>query len=46
MESAADSGSVVNSPTTNNTSGSTGDGAKPKAADVYDSELADLIAYT
>jgi hypothetical protein len=42
MESAADAGSVVNSPTTNNSS-SAQDGAKPPVADAYNEEFARLI---
>ena len=42
MESAADTGSVINSPTTNNSSASDG-GAKPPVADVYNEEFAKLI---
>ena len=42
-ESSADAGSVTNSPTTNNTSGSTGN-EKGQIADVYDSEFAKIYA--
>jgi hypothetical protein len=46
MESAADEGSVVNAPTTNNTSGSLKQSPKPKTDDVYDTELIGRLAYT
>jgi hypothetical protein len=42
MESAADVGSVVNSPTTNNSS-SAQDGAKPPVADAFNEDFARLI---
>jgi len=42
MESAADMGSVVNSPTTNNSSSSQGK-AKPPTAEAYDSDLAKVL---
>ena len=42
MESAADEGSVVNSPTTNNSSAAP-DGVKPPVADAYNEEFARLI---
>jgi hypothetical protein len=42
MESAADGGSVVNAPTTTNSS-SAQDGAKPPVADAYNEEFARLI---
>jgi hypothetical protein len=42
MESAADAGSVVNSPTTNNSSAAP-DGPKPPVADAYNEEFARLI---
>jgi len=42
MESAADTGSVVNAPTTNNSS-SAQDGAKPPVADAYNEDFARLI---
>jgi hypothetical protein len=45
MESAADAGSVVNSPTTNNQSGDSSS-AKPPTADVYNSELASRLMTT
>ena len=44
MESAADTGSVVNSPTTNNSSATAGKESKPKAASVYNDELASMLA--
>ena len=37
MESAADTGDMVNNTTNNNSQGSTGGGGKGKPADVYDS---------
>lgn len=45
MESAADQGSVINAPTTNNSSGSTG---KPntKTASAYDMDFAHMLATT
>jgi hypothetical protein len=46
MESAADEGSVVNAPTTNNNSGSMSQPPKPKTDDVYDTELIRRLAYT
>ena len=45
MESAADQGSVVNSPTTNNQMGG-GGGSKPPTADVYNSDLANMLMRT
>jgi hypothetical protein len=45
MESAADQGSVVNSPTTNNQVGG-GGGSKPPTADVYNSDLANMLMRT
>jgi hypothetical protein len=45
MESAADAGSVVNSPTTNNSTAAP-DGAKPPVADAYNEEFARLLART
>lgn len=45
MESAADTGSVVNAPTTNNSSSSQGD-AKPPTAEAYDADLAKMLATT
>lgn len=42
MESAADMGSVVNAPTTNNSSSSQGN-AKPPTAEAYDSDLAKVL---
>lgn len=45
MESAADQGSVVNAPTTNNQMGGPG-GSKPQAADVYNSDLANMLMRT
>lgn len=45
MESAADQGSVVNAPTTNNQSASAGK-TKPPAADVYNSDFAKMLATT
>ena len=45
MESAADQGSIVNSPTNNTNSSSQGQGNK-KAADAYDSDLASILATT
>jgi hypothetical protein len=45
MESAADAGSVVNSPTTNNSTAAP-DGAKPPVADAYNEEFARLLAKT
>lgn len=45
MESAADQGSVVNAPTTNNQMGG-GGGSKPPTADVYNSDLANMIMRT
>ena len=46
MESAADQGSVVNAPTTNNSSKTKQDSGKTKAADVYDSDLASILVTT
>lgn len=43
MESSADAGSVVNSPTTNNNASSTGK-APTQIADVYDTEFAEMIS--
>lgn len=45
MESAADQGSIINAPTTNNSSGSTG---KPntKTASAYDMDFAHMLATT
>jgi len=45
MESAADQGSVVNSPTTNNQVGG-GKDSKPPSADVYNSDLANMLMRT
>ena len=45
MESAADQGSVVNAPVTNNSSSSQGQG-KTKSSDVYDSDLSSMLATT
>lgn len=45
MESAADQGSVVNAPTTNNQMGG-GGGSKPPTADVYNSDLANMLMRT
>ena len=45
MESAADQGSVVNAPTTNNQMGG-GGGSKPQVADVYNSDLASMLMRT
>jgi hypothetical protein len=45
MESAADQGSVVNAPTTNNQVGG-GGGSKPPSADVYNSDLANMLMRT
>jgi hypothetical protein len=45
MESAADAGSVVNSPTTNNSTAAP-DGAKPPVADAYNEDFARLLART
>jgi hypothetical protein len=45
MESAADAGSVVNSPTSNNSTAAP-DGAKPPVADAYNEEFARLLART
>ena len=45
MESAADQGSVVNAPTTNNQTGG-GGGSKPPTADVYNSDLANMLMRT
>lgn len=45
MESAADQGTVVNAPTNNSSSGSTGKAPK-KTADVYDSDLSSRLATT
>jgi len=45
MESAADAGSVVNSPTTNNNMSSSSSG-KAKPADVYDSDLTQMLVTT
>jgi hypothetical protein len=45
MESAADQGSVVNAPTTNNQSASSGK-TKPPAADVYNADFAKMLATT
>lgn len=44
MESAADGGTVINAPTTNNSSSNKAGNEKAKAADVYDSELATMLA--
>jgi hypothetical protein len=43
MESSADEGSIINSPTTNNSSESQGK-AQNLIADVYDTEFAKLIS--
>lgn len=45
MESSADMGSVINSPTTNNSSSSQGN-AKPPTAEAYDSDLAKMLMTT
>jgi hypothetical protein len=45
MESAADKGSVVNSPTTNNSSSSSGKPSK-QTASAYDSDFAQRLAAT
>jgi len=45
MESAADQGSVVNAPTTNNQMGG-GGGSKPQVADVYNSDLVNMLMRT
>ena len=45
MESTADAGSVVNSPTTNNQTGDSSS-AKPPTADVYNSDLASKLMTT
>jgi hypothetical protein len=45
MESAADQGSVVNAPVTNNSSSSQGS-TKTKSSDVYDSDLASMLVTT
>jgi hypothetical protein len=45
MESAADQGSVVNAPTTNNQSASSGK-TKPPTADVYNADFAKMLATT
>lgn len=45
MESAADMGSVVNAPTTNNSSSTQGK-AKPPTAEAYDSDLAKMLMTT
>jgi hypothetical protein len=45
MESAADQGSVVNAPTTNNNSTTQGQ-SKQKSSDVFDSDLASILATT
>ena len=46
MESAADMGSSVNAPVTNNTSGSMGSGSKPQVGDTYNMDLLNLLART
>jgi hypothetical protein len=46
MESAADIGSLVNAPVTNNTSGSMGSGSKPQVGDTYNMDLLNLLART
>jgi hypothetical protein len=46
MESAADIGSLVNAPVTNNTSGSMGSGSKPQVGDTYNMDLLNLLAKT
>lgn len=46
MESAADEGTTVNAPTTNNNSGGKPQSSKQKADDVYDTELIDRLAYS
>ena len=44
MESAADTGDMVNNTTNNNNQGSVGGGAKGKPADVFDSTLNEALA--
>jgi len=44
MESAADTGDMVNNTTNNNNQGSTGGGGKGKPADVFDSTLNEALA--
>jgi hypothetical protein len=46
MESAADMGSSINAPVTNNTSGSMGSGSKPQVGDTYNMDLLNLLART
>lgn len=46
MESAADIGSLFNTPITNNTSGSMGSGNKPQVGDTYNMDLLNLLART
>ena len=43
MESAADTGSVVNAPVTNNTTGSMGQQPKKQTANVFNEELANIL---
>jgi hypothetical protein len=43
MESAADAGSVVNAPVTNNTTGSMGQQPKKQTANVFNEELANIL---
>ena len=44
LESAADVGNTINSPTINNSVGSVGRENAPPIADVYDTEFAKLLA--
>jgi hypothetical protein len=46
MESAADTGSVVNSPVTNNTNGVSGNKSKPKSTTAYNEDLAMMLSGT
>jgi hypothetical protein len=43
MESAAEVGSVVNAPVTNNTTGSMGQQPKKQTANVFNEELANIL---
>jgi hypothetical protein len=46
MESSANMGSIINSPTTNNSSGSSGQKITPPPADTYNMEFLNLLART
>ena len=43
MESAADVGSMVNAPVTNNTTGTMGSAPKNQTASVFNEELANIL---